>query len=138
MLVPMTSSGDGSAGVTDRDHVAGERLPVITDDSLRERIGRAQPYTAVLIRKTAKYQRPQADATVWEHGRRNVALAEHGVLAIVMPVSNDPTDWAGLAVFTAPPDEVAKIMDHDPGVQAGIFSYEIHPLRGFPGAALPA
>jgi hypothetical protein len=70
MLVPMTSSGDGSAGVTDRDHVAGERLPVITDDFMRERIGQAQPYTAVLIRKTAKYQRPQADATARRRGRR--------------------------------------------------------------------
>jgi hypothetical protein len=29
-------------------------------------------------------------------------------------------------------------MDHDPGVEAGIFTYEIHPVRGFPGSALPA
>jgi hypothetical protein len=33
--------------------------------------------------------------------------------------------------------QVTGIMDHDPGVQAGIFSYDIHPVRGFPGAALP-
>jgi hypothetical protein len=29
-------------------------------------------------------------------------------------------------------------MDCDPGVQAGIFTYEIHPIRSFPGDALPA
>jgi hypothetical protein len=67
-----------------------------------------------------------------------MALEEHGVLAIVLPVSNDPGDWAGLAVFNAPPDDVREIMDNDPGVRAGIFRYEMHPVRGFPGARLPA
>jgi hypothetical protein len=122
---------------TNSEHVAGKPLPVITDEFMRQRITGAQPYTAVLLRKTAAYSRPGADATVWEHGRRNMALEQHGVLAIVLPVNNDPGDWAGLAVFTAPPDEVAGIMDNDPGVRAGIFSYEIHPVRGFPGASLP-
>ena len=35
------------------------------------------------------------------------------------------------------PDETRSIMDGDPGVVAGIFRYEIHPVRGFPGATLP-
>jgi hypothetical protein len=33
---------------------------------------------------------------------------------------------------------VIAIMDGDPGVQAGIFTYEVHPVRSFPGDALPA
>lgn len=113
-------------------------LPAISDEFMRDRIGKAQPYTAVLLQKTAQFQRPAADAIIWEHGRRNMALEEHGVLAIVLPVSNDPGDWAGLAVFNAPPDDVREIMDNDPGVRAGIFRYEMHPVRGFPGARLPA
>ena len=28
-------------------------------------------------------------------------------------------------------------MDDDPGVQAGVFTYEVHPVRGFPGDGLP-
>jgi hypothetical protein len=28
-------------------------------------------------------------------------------------------------------------MDADPGVQAGVFVYEVHPVRSFPGDALP-
>jgi hypothetical protein len=28
-------------------------------------------------------------------------------------------------------------MAADPGVQAGLFSYDIHPARSFPGSALP-
>jgi hypothetical protein len=33
-------------------------------------------------------------------------------------------------------DEVTRIMDEDPGVTAGIFTYEVHPVRGFPDSAL--
>jgi hypothetical protein len=116
----------------------GRPLPSISDEFMRERIGKAQPYTAVLLRKTGMFTHPAADTIVWEHGRRNMALEEHGVLAIVLPVNADPGDWAGLAVFNAAPDEVREIMDDDPGVRAGIFSYEVHPVRGFPGACLPA
>jgi hypothetical protein len=29
-------------------------------------------------------------------------------------------------------------MEDDPGVKAGVFEYEIHPVRSFPGDALPA
>jgi len=28
-------------------------------------------------------------------------------------------------------------MGDDPGVAAGVFTYEVHPCRGFPGDALP-
>ena len=124
--------------MTGRDHVAGAPLPAISDEFMRTRIAKAQPYTAVLLRKTPDLKRPEADPAIWEHGRRNMALEEHGVLAIVLPVNNDPGDWAGLGIFTAPADEVREIMDNDPGVRAGIFSYEVHPVRGFPGSGLPA
>jgi hypothetical protein len=133
----MTAGDAGKAGVTDRDHVAGVRLPQVTDEVMRERIAKAHPYTAVLLRTTDRFVRPEVDPIVWEHGRRNMALVEHGLLAIVLPVNNDPGDWAGLAIFTATPEEVRDIMDHDPGVQAGIFTYELHPVRGFPGSTLP-
>lgn len=121
---------------TDRDNVAGTRLPTVTDEVMRGRIAGASGYTAVLLRKTAKFVRPEVDPIIWEHGRRNIALTEHGVLAIVLPANNDPTDWAGLGIFTATAEVVGEIMDHDPGVQAGIFTYELHPVRGFPGSAL--
>ena len=32
--------------------------------------------------------------------------------------------------------EVVRIMDGDPGVVAGVFVYDVHPCRGFPGDAL--
>jgi hypothetical protein len=134
----MTGSGESGNAMTDHDYVAGQPLPTITDDVMRERIAKGRLYSAMLLRKTSKFKRPEVDPIIWEHGRRNMALVEHGVLAIVLPVDNDPRDWAGLGIFAASPDEVSEIMDNDPGVEAGIFTYEVHPVRGFPGASLPA
>ncbi len=122
--------------MTDLTHVGGSALPIVSDETMLERLQAVRPYTAVLLRATDKLVRPDVDPIIWEHGRRNFALREHGVLAIVLPVDDD-SDLAGLAVFTAPPDEVRAIMDHDPGVTGGIFTYEVHPVRGFPGSALP-
>jgi hypothetical protein len=130
--------GTAKGDPTDREHVAGVRLPRIADETMRARIGGTQAYAAVLLRKTDAFVRPDVDPIVWEHGRRNMALVEHGVLAIVLPANEDPGDWAGLGIFAADQEQVAQIMDHDPGVEAGIFAYEIHPVRGFPGSQLPA
>jgi hypothetical protein len=41
-------------------------------------------------------------------------------------------------VFATSAEETKALMDADPGVMAGWFSYEIHPVRSFPGDALPA
>ena len=65
-----------------------------------------------------------------------MSLAEAGLLPVVLPVTDD-SDLAGVGVFAATIEETRVIMDDDPGVRAGIFSYEVHPVRGFPGASLP-
>ncbi len=122
--------------MTDHDHIGGVPLPQISDQTMRDRIAAERPYTAMLLRETASFVRPDVDPIVWEHGRRMLALVDHGVLAIVLPDDNDPSDWSGLGIFTTSLDETSKIMDHDPGVQAGIFTYELHPVRGFPGSSI--
>lgn len=109
---------------------------MITDDQMRERLQAAKPYTIVLLRKTQKAGEPGSDKIVWEHGRRNFELREKGSLAIVCPV-RDGSDFSGLCIFTTTEEEARKIMDGDPGVQAGVFTYEIHPTRSFPGSRLP-
>jgi hypothetical protein len=129
----VTAARHTDPAVTDRDHVAGRRLPTITDEFMRERIGKARPYTVALLLKTASHDPSKHGPLVWEHGRRNMALQADGVLAMVLPASDD-SDWAGIGVFDASPEEVRRIIDADPGIQAGIFSYEIHPVRGFPGS----
>jgi hypothetical protein len=51
--------------------------------------------------------------------------------------SPDGGGTTGIAVFNLTPDEATKVMDHDPGVTAGVFTYEIHACLSFPGSTLP-
>ncbi|MCW2750953.1 MAG: activator of Hsp90 ATPase 1 family protein [Aeromicrobium sp.] len=118
------------------NHISGRLLPIISDDAMRARLAGTSTYTTILLRTTDSFVRPTVDPIVWEHGRRNMALAEAGILSIVLPVTDD-TDLAGIGVFAAAAADVQTIMDDDPGVRAGIFTYDLHPVRGFPGAALP-
>jgi len=108
----------------------------ITDERMQETLGQAKAYTLLLLRRTPKLAEPGSRAIVWEHGRRNMALRAQGTLPIVCPVGDD-SDWAGIGIFDAGPEEVTRIMDEDPGVRAGLFTYELHPVRGFPGSSLP-
>jgi hypothetical protein len=108
---------------------------MITDDYMREMVGRTKEYTAVILHGTPKLANAESQAIVWEHARRNFQLRADGVLRIVCPV-NDGSDVSGIGIFDATPDETRRIMDGDPGVQAGIFTYEVHTARGFPGDVL--
>ncbi len=76
------------------------------------------------------------EKVIWEHGRRNFSLLEDGLLPIVCPVI-DGSDISGVGIFNASVEETKRIMDEDPGVKAGIFEYEVHACRGFPGTSLP-
>jgi hypothetical protein len=129
-------SGSAGANAERAGRAAGRALPVVSDDDMRARLAGTAAYTLLLLHATDKLVRPAASPIIWEHGRRNMALAEDGVLAVVLPVTDD-TGLSGIGVFAATPDETRAIMDDDPGVRAGIFTYEVHPVRGFPGAALP-
>ena len=109
--------------------------PEISDEYMHEMLAKSKTYTAMLLRKTAKISEPDSGETVWEHGRRNFALRAEGKLPIVCPTTDD-SDWAGIGIFDATPDEVDQIMQHDPGVKAGLFTYELHPVRGLPTSSL--
>ncbi|MCU1456156.1 MAG: hypothetical protein JWL73_248 [Actinomycetia bacterium] len=108
----------------------------ITDEYMREMLGRSRAYCVLLLKGTAKLQEPDAMSIVWEHGRRNFALRADGRLPIVCRVTDD-SGWAGVGIFTGTVDEVTAIMDEDPGVKAGLFTYEVLPVSSFPGSCLP-
>lgn len=140
--------GDGWEGMRDavssgwnldgfRSHLAEEQpWPWIGDDAMRARLAGSASYTMVVLFPTERLVRPQVDPIIWAHGRRNMALIAAGVAPIIHPVTV-PEGPSGFAVFTTGPDETRTILDGDPGVAAGIFTYEIHPVRGFPGSKLP-
>jgi hypothetical protein len=109
----------------------------ISDEYMNEQRARTRPYTLMLLKKTAGFDREDAWPIVWEHGRRNFALRADGLVSIILPVADDG-ELAGLCVFNVEADEVGRLMDDDPGVRAGIFTYELHPCLGFPGDALRA
>lgn len=108
----------------------------VTDEYMQAMLTKSAPYSVVILERGPCHGEPGAEAIVWEHGRRNFQLRAAGQLAIVCPVPDD-TAVCGIGVFTGTPDEVARLMDDDPGVRAGVFTYHVHPCRSFPGDALP-
>ncbi len=107
----------------------------ITDDYMLEMRQKTREYTVVILHKNPKISEPGMDKIVWEHGRRNFELRRDGILLIVCPV-RDESSISGIGIFSTDTDETRKIMDEDPGVKAGIFTYETHPTRSFPGDGL--
>jgi hypothetical protein len=108
----------------------------ITDEYMRQMVPTTREYSAVILRTGPAFKTPGADKIVWEHGRRNFALRAEGILSIVCPV-RDGSEVTGVGIFNGTVDEIRKVMDDDPGVKAGVFVYEIHACRSFPGDRLP-
>ena len=111
-------------------------MATITDEFMRQMMTTTRNYSILILKIGPNIRRDDVKKIIWEHGRRNFELRAEGLLPIVCPATDD-SDIAGIGIFNASPDEVKKIMDEDPGVQAGIFVYEIHPCRSFPGDSLP-
>lgn len=108
----------------------------ITDEYMKQMIMKIREYTIVILKATQKRNEPEAEKIIWEHARRNFSLREEGKLPIACPI-NDGTEVKGVGIFTTNVDETSRIMDDDPAVKAGIFTYEVHPCRSFPGDMLP-
>ncbi|MBO0887515.1 hypothetical protein J2P12_00280 [Candidatus Bathyarchaeota archaeon] len=103
---------------------------------MQEMLGKTRPFTVMILHKTEKINEQGADAIIREHGRRNFELRRDGKLRIVCPI-RDESDISGIGVFTTSLEETKKLYDEDPGVKAGIFRYEVHQTRSFPGDYLP-
>jgi hypothetical protein len=121
----------------ERDHgQQGTPMRTFTDEEMGELLANARPYSVVILKQGPNFRDDTAPAVIWEHGRRNFGLRDDGVLAVVLPVT-DGFNVCGVAVFAATIDDTTAIMNDDPGVAAGVFTYEVHPCRGFPGDSLP-
>lgn len=108
----------------------------INDDFMLSMLPKARVYSIVILRRGPNRDMPGADKIVWEHARRNFEMREAGTLAVVCPVS-DGSEVNGVGIFTTSIEETTKIMEADPGVQAGVFTFTVHGARGFPGDGLP-
>ena len=108
----------------------------VTDEYMLDMRAKTKAYTFMRLVRGPGWGRDDRDAVIWEHGRRNHLLRLRGVLVIVCPVVDD-TPVCGVGIFDASEDETRRLMDDDPGVRAGVFTYELHPVRSFPGDRLP-
>jgi hypothetical protein len=108
----------------------------ITDEFMQRMLAASKSYCVMVLRGGPNRNQAGMDKVIWEHGRRNFELRQDGVLSIVCPVP-DSGDVKGIGIFNASVEETKRIMDGDLGVQAGIFVYEAHLCRSFPGDSLP-
>jgi len=111
-------------------------MATITDEYMMQLLPTTKAYTVVILKSGPKRNEPGVEKIIWEHGRNNFSLRADGMLSIVCPVT-DGSDVCGVGVFNAAPEEVKKIMEDDPGVKAGVFVYEVHSCKSFPGDSLP-
>ena len=116
-------------------------LPAVTDEMLQGALHHVRPYTVCILKAGPSFQEPGparedwvADL-IWEHGKRNYALYLAGLMRVVCPIG-DGSGTTGVGIFDADPDEADQIMRQDPGVKAGLFTYETHPTQTFPESTL--
>ena len=107
----------------------------ISDEYMQQMLRSAKNYCLMILRAGPKINQPGVEKIIWEHGRRNFRLRAEGLLSIVCPVVNGG-DIKGMGIFNASVEDTRRIMDEDPGVQLGIFTYEAHLCRGFRGDQL--
>jgi hypothetical protein len=110
-------------------------MATITDEFMKRSLAQSKVYSMMILRQGPKWEQPDRDKIIWEHGRRNFQLRADGVLSIVCLVT-DGGDVKGIGIFNATVEETNRIMNEDPGVKAAVFIHETHLCRGFPGDAL--
>jgi hypothetical protein len=109
-------------------------LPEIGDEKFLEVRQASRPRTIVILRAGPNFRMPGPDGDpevtgiIMEHGRRNVALHVAGLMPIVCPIV-DGSGVTGVGVFDASPEDVERIMSEDPGVKAGVFTFDVHAGR---------
>ena len=96
----------------------------------------AKSYSLVILKPGPNSGHDTSPAPMMEHGRRNFGLLDAGVLASSLTVL-DGSEVFGVRAFIATVDETIAIMNDDPCVAAGVFTFEVHPCRGFVGDSLP-
>jgi hypothetical protein len=118
-------------------------LPEISEEEFKELRESARPYTVMILEAGPNFvmpgpgRDPRVMGLIMAHGKRNVSLQRAGLMPIICPIG-DGSGITGIGVFDASPEDVERIMAADPGVQAGVFTYQVHPCRSFPGSALPS
>ena len=120
----------------------GSQIPQLSQEEFAASRANTREFTACVLRAGPKVEMPGPDPTVgvtaiiFAHGKRNVAMRKAGLLPIVCPIA-DGSGVTGINIFDPSLDDCRRIMEADPGVQAGVFTYELHPCHSMVGSTLP-
>lgn len=109
----------------------------ITDDLMQQMLMQTKTYTLLVLKPGPNAQREDLQQILWEHGRHNFQLRAEGLLSIVCPVATE-SDIAGIGIFNTDEATVHSLMKDDIAIREGVFTYEVMPVRSFPGDSLPA
>jgi hypothetical protein len=113
-----------------------KNIAAVTDNEMKQMLATSKIYTLVFLKSGVNYDKEGIQPVIWEHGRRNFQLRARGLLSIVGPIT-DESEIKGIYIFNATEEKTKNIMEDDPAVLEGIFVYETHPMRSFPGESLP-
>ncbi|WP_246007880.1 hypothetical protein [Gordonia oryzae] len=112
-------------------------LPKITDQEMRT----ISQYSAVFGGGAARgpeFGKPESTDLIWEHSRRNFWLRAKGDLAVILGLTEDDSDIRGFGIFDKDVETTAKMMNDDPGVQAGRLRVRRPPGPRIPGRRVGA
>ncbi len=116
-----------------------EHKAAITDESMQKTIASGKTYCARIYKAGPYRNQPKDEVEQIQlaHQRYLFQLRAEGKLVINGPVIDDP-ELKGISIFnTADKEEVKRLSDGDPAVQAGRLVYEIYVWFGIPGDCLP-
>jgi len=108
----------------------------ITDEYMQQMLAKTKTYTFMMLKPGPNFQRENVRQIIWEHGRNNFKLRAEGLLSIVCPVAQE-SEIVGIGIFNADADIVHERLKEDPAIKEGVFTYELLPVRSFPGDSLP-
>lgn len=96
-----------------------------------------KPFTLLLQKKGPNYDSPDAKKIIQsQHLPHLFQLRESGMVLISMPVMDD-SDITAIAIYdSTDKDNIKRITDEDPGVQKGVFVYELLSCVGMKGDTL--
>ena len=108
----------------------------ITDEYMQQMLMQTKSYTLMVLKPGPNVQRDDLQQIIWEHGRNNFKLRAEGLLSIVCPVAAEK-DIVGIGIFNADKETVHTLLKDDVAIREGVFTYELMPVRSFPGDSLP-
>lgn len=100
-------------------------------------MGNMKPYTILLLKKGPEFDSADAQQIIQsEHLPHLFKLRAEGKMLLAMPIK-DNTDLTGIAIYDSmDKEELKKLTETDPGVQKGVFTYELLNSMGIKGDTL--